>query len=511
MPADFEDIFSGSDQSFGTWDVRRDKHPARTEQGAPAEKDYSNHLLGKVGLGIVPVRKDGTCRFGAIDIDIDTIDHKMLFSQVENLKLPLSVCRSKSGGAHLYVFVQEPGVQAIRLRSVLSEWSRRLGFGGSEIFPKQNNLQDSNKGNWINLPYFNGETSTRFCYGHDGKVYTFDEFLDHIVFWDGKPIHDIHTPDPATASPKPDDTIFKIFNQGPPCVETMVAKGIAEGSRNVFMFNCAVSAKRADAGTWKEVIVQLNRDKLKPPLDDRELTAIIRSVDGRNYAVRCSEPSLAPFCQFQLCQQRPYGVQYRLETDARSYDVATIRKLRKLNTDPPRYKLEVSSQDVELDTEEFLSYSKLRHRVIELLSIVLPPMKQDRWELQLKQLLDEREDFEAPEEASQSGLVWSRCLEFLSRYKRAKSQEDMLKELPFLQNEYIFFRFSGMSRYLSQFRMDGRPELIYERLKREGGSHKTMRIKGKVMAVWCIPLEALHEQTEDFTKASMPSKVENEI
>lgn len=509
MP-DFQDLFSGSELSFGTWDVKRGIDPARTHVGSPTESDYSRHLLGKVGLGIVPIRKDNSCRFGAIDIDVHDISHKMLFEQVERLKLPLTVCRSKSGGAHLYVFALEPGISASRIRSILGEWSRRLGYGTSEIFPKQIMMSDDNKGNWINLPYFEGERSLRYAVGPGGKPRTFDEFLEHVVMWDGSQIKDVHVPEIEPAV-KPEDVIFKIFNQGPPCVEAMIEKGIAEGARNIFLFNCAISAKRADPLTWKEALIKVNAEKVKPPLSKDELASVIRSVDGKNYSVRCSEAALEPFCKFQLCQQRPYGVQYRLEADARQYDAATIRKLRKLNTDPPRFKLEVAAHDVELNTEEFLSYSKLRHRIIELLSIVLPPMKQERWELQLKDLLDQREDFEAPEEASQSGLIWQRCIEYLSRYRRAKTKEDLLKELPWMDTGYVYFRFSGMSRYLSQFRMESHPEMIYERLKKEGGNHKTIRVKGKVMAVWCIPVEALREQTEDFTPATMPKKVENEI
>ena len=77
---------------------------------------YAEHLAGKLGLGLVPVRRDGTCRFAAIDIDIDSIDHPALLQKVLARKLPLTVCRSKSGGAHLYLFMKEPGQSAATAR-----------------------------------------------------------------------------------------------------------------------------------------------------------------------------------------------------------------------------------------------------------------------------------------------------------------------------------------------------------------------------------------------------------
>jgi hypothetical protein len=57
------------------------------------------------GIGIVPIRDDATCVWGAIDIDLDKEPNlTVLAKQVHKLELPLIVCRSKSGGAHLYLF-----------------------------------------------------------------------------------------------------------------------------------------------------------------------------------------------------------------------------------------------------------------------------------------------------------------------------------------------------------------------------------------------------------------------
>ena len=60
-------------------------------------------------LGIIPINDDNKCKWGAIDIDTyDGFDHKKLIKKIVGKKIPLVVCKSKSGGAHVFLFVSEP-------------------------------------------------------------------------------------------------------------------------------------------------------------------------------------------------------------------------------------------------------------------------------------------------------------------------------------------------------------------------------------------------------------------
>jgi hypothetical protein len=44
-------------------------------------------------------------RWGCIDIDSYAgFDHQKLINKIKQFKLPLVVCRSKSGGAHVFLF-----------------------------------------------------------------------------------------------------------------------------------------------------------------------------------------------------------------------------------------------------------------------------------------------------------------------------------------------------------------------------------------------------------------------
>ena len=51
------------------------------------------------------------------------------------------------------------------MRDKLTEIKTLLGYGGSEVFPKQIQLKSSDDtGNFLNLPYFNGDHINTLCF-----------------------------------------------------------------------------------------------------------------------------------------------------------------------------------------------------------------------------------------------------------------------------------------------------------------------------------------------------------
>ncbi|MEZ4412431.1 MAG: phage/plasmid primase, P4 family [Gemmatimonadales bacterium] len=152
---------------------------AITLREPPTLDHYERHLSGEYGLGIVPIRDDGTVRWGAIDIDqyVD-LDITAKAEESERLGLPLVMCRTKSGGIHAYLFCAED-IPAELVRSKLQEWSVALGFPRAEIFPKQTRLaSDRDVGNWINMPYFNGMEGGRYAVMPDGGALDLVAFLN---------------------------------------------------------------------------------------------------------------------------------------------------------------------------------------------------------------------------------------------------------------------------------------------------------------------------------------------
>ena len=129
----FLDLFTGSKGAHGQTDVinrqRNGKQQAKYEiVRAPLTVGLvQEHLDGKLGVGSIPIDETNKCLFGALDIDDYNLDLPVLFAKVKRFKLPLVLCRSKSGGAHLYLFLSEK-VAASEVRDRLAEFASILGW-----------------------------------------------------------------------------------------------------------------------------------------------------------------------------------------------------------------------------------------------------------------------------------------------------------------------------------------------------------------------------------------------
>ena len=140
----FEKIFKGLERAHGCTKVSTPAENGVKLKGQsfvvrqPVTTElWTMHLNGTQSLGIIPINEDNQCVWGCVDIDSYAgFDHKKLIDKIKQFKLPLAVCRSKSGGAHVFLFSEQP-VAAERMRDKLTEIKTLLGYGGSEVFPKQ--------------------------------------------------------------------------------------------------------------------------------------------------------------------------------------------------------------------------------------------------------------------------------------------------------------------------------------------------------------------------------------
>lgn len=127
------------------------------------KQHWERHFDGTQSIGIIPINENNACRWGCIDIDQYNFDHKALIDKIQAAKLPLVVCRSKSGGAHVFLFTDD-FIPAQDMQDVLTQLSAGLGYGGSEIFPKQVslNLERGDVGNFEHA-VFRARKRTKVC------------------------------------------------------------------------------------------------------------------------------------------------------------------------------------------------------------------------------------------------------------------------------------------------------------------------------------------------------------
>ena len=142
----FENIFTGLTVAYGQYqkgdrsENGKQKGKAFIVRKKVTKELWDNHIKG-VGpaLGIIPITEKNECKWGCIDIDEYNFNHKTLITNIRKLKFPLVVCRSKSGGAHVFLFTKDY-VPAIKMQTTLKKMAKSLGYEGSEIFPKQTEI-----------------------------------------------------------------------------------------------------------------------------------------------------------------------------------------------------------------------------------------------------------------------------------------------------------------------------------------------------------------------------------
>jgi len=71
------------------------------------------------------------------------------------------------------------------MRDKRTETKTPVRNGGAEVFPKQIQLKSTDDtGNFLNLPYFNGDQTTRYAFKKDGEAATLEEF--YTIYNDSK-------------------------------------------------------------------------------------------------------------------------------------------------------------------------------------------------------------------------------------------------------------------------------------------------------------------------------------
>jgi hypothetical protein len=475
-----------------------------TRKGPAPLEAYESHLRGDVGLGLVPVRLDGTCLFGVIDIDIDDIDHVKLYEAVTRLNLPLNVCRSKSGGAHLYAFFRQP-TEGAKVQLILKRWSVALGHPKAEIFPKQTRIDTDNVGNWINLPYFGSELTTRYAVRE--QALSLKEFLDSTVYTDGKVEQQVKPASKAAgvigekAKPreeKPPSVSSWNFSDGPPCLQKLASAGVPQGGRNSLFFNIGVYLRKSKGDDYAALLEQANKALGQPPLDEREIRTIAKSLSKATYRYTCNSEPIASCCDKPACLRQKYGVGHTSDVEDGGYAAFEPSNLRKILTDPPHYCLQVNGLDVKLELMQLTNFSYLRHQVISQLDIVIPVMKQSNWDQVLHTLLVMRVDVPAPLDASPDGLILEKVFDFLETRTLATSSEDLLRGLPVQDETAVLFRAADLRKFLQLNKLTHGVDHIFTVVQRRGCKVRHVKVAGKLVEAWAFPIDGLNEQTEDF-------------
>lgn len=399
----FAALFTGYQKFYGTYEVKgveeggKVKGRAKTIQAPPTVELYAKHLEGIAGLGIIMLREDDTVCFGAIDYDVRTMDHIKAEAMLRAQKLPLLLCRSKSGGGHFYCFTTEP-VPAEQMRERLEEWKALLGMSAkTEVFPKQSSrFSEDDIGSWINLPYFDADNTVRYAI-LDGKAVGLAQFLDAAEACRVSP-ETIATPTIAANAES-------LFVEGPPCL-VMLEKmgGFPEGTRNDGMTAVAVYLKKRFPDDWKQRIDEYNQVMAKLP--SSEIQNIVKTHTRKDYPYRCSTAPINAYCQRRRCRAQPFGVG-EVALDVGTLEITGITKYVSPDKEDAQWAMDINGKRVMMSTADLYSKERFNHITLNAINRIAIHGSPAKWHQHIDKMLTEADVVELPAEASTTGNLWT--------------------------------------------------------------------------------------------------------
>jgi hypothetical protein len=358
------------------------------------------------------------------------------------MKLPFVVCRSKSGGAHLFLFLKEY-YPAVDIRDYLGEMAAALGHSNCEIFPKQDQIlvDRGDVGNFINLPYFDADNNK------------------------------------------------KEFDDAPWCLRIFFNLGIPEGQRNKVMFHAGKYAIKKFPESWKQMLETWNQKYCSPPLPASEIVTIQQQHEKKDYEYLCRDEPMQSHCDKKACKQAKYGIG--------GHDtLPEIGGLTILKSEPRLFFLDVDGKRLELSTEQLQMPIQFQRACIEQIDFMPPLFKPGDWQVLVNNLLSTATSIEASEELTLTGQFKELVETYCTSRIRAKSPEEMTMGKPWTEDDLTYFTMKGLQEFLKQrgFTTFNRPQ-IQQRLKdlnhdsKCNGMKKIKMDDGKwnSLRVWWVP------------------------
>ena len=480
----FYNIFQGNSRAYGSTRILGEKEGKVEAQSKLVHQEITpaviqRHLSGQESIGIAPIKESGTCSFGAIDIDDYKYDLMDVIKAIEDFKIPLVPCWSKSKKLHLYIFFTDEA-PADKVINILQWYVKAFACEKkTEVFPKQSKTSSSNTFySWINLPYFNcnNEAEHRKIVRGDGTlVHSLPEALSYIQ---GKQF-----------SLKEHEAWINDFEykDAPPCILSgLLLRDIGSGQRNNWLFSAGVYFRLKDENCDLRTLLLDVNHSLKDPIPDNELEAtVIKGFNRKTYFYMCASLDR---CNKALCRQQEFGIESNQSTGLE------FGELTQYMTDPPYYEWVVNGQKLTFwNEQEILGQMKFRALCMRQLHIVPRRVKDDRWSAILTRAC---EHINVVDQATTSGdftagsTFFDLTCSFFYTKRRAENITQVQMGRIYVDNDkdaYVF-----MAKYFTEYLISKNDFRSYQPVEirvrlQQMGAYKENNL-------WYMPLAAIPEE-----------------
>jgi hypothetical protein len=503
----FINIFEGADHFYGQ--AKRINNPrsvkvevnATTQKGTVTKELWQKHLDG-VGsqLGIAPLKKDGTCKWGAIDIDKNNYDYQELLNKIRKLKLPLIMFRSKSGRAHVYMFMKNFH-EAEEVKHVMKKLAAKIGVADilDRIYPMQTNMDNVEYGSWLNMPYFDYEEGSTYAYTDDFEDATLEQFFEmHEKYAQEDLTEFLQEEVESVTKPKKikQKTIEDFFL---PCTINALKDGggkIKTANRNDLLHHifswCKNSMEKGikkipefsnfDA---KQLLHYFNKNYLDEPLEEKEINNTILKSENKEYNYLCRRPDIKRFCDPSACTRHICGI-----TPEKALEIANAKEamghIVEYKSNPPMFFEHTEVKDgkemklirVEMSGSELINKEKWVNKLADAAQFPHPAildMKPKEFTLMQYSRLEKKVVEEAPEEADVDYEFKMLVYEFIRKQTVSFEKHALLDNACYVDRKTheLHFKISDLMSYLKTMKINEPIRRITYKLKQVLNAKKT--------------------------------------
>ena len=345
--------------------------------------------------------------------------------------------RSKSGGAHVFLFAKE-FVAASLMRERLKKIASTLGYAKAEIFPKQDYIRADrgDTGSFLNVPYHGSDKSVRFAFDDNGEALKIEEFFKLYNKYS------LTEKELVNLKISETDNTDDFLKGAPPCLQTILKDGMPEGGRNDMMYNIGVYLKKRFPNEWEAKMYIYNEKYMKPPLKHTEMTKSIESVGKKDYLYKCKQDPIVSFCNSKVCSKREFGV-------GDNVPPPEITGISKYPSDPPLYFVNIDGLSVEVDDITLHDPEKFSVACMNQISKPMLPLGKIIWRKQLVKLFEKLQMLDAPDSSKIDVQIKDLLADFINKAP-GKKIDDLKRGLPFTEDGITYFKFKDFWKYIQR-------------------------------------------------------------
>jgi hypothetical protein len=478
----FINIFEGLSSAYGQFRKDNNRLAVKVEGKSfivkePVTKElWQNHLNGTgPNLGIFPLTREGTCKWGAIDIDVNNFDYEDLLNRIRKKKLPLIMFRSKSGRAHVYMFMKD-FTPAQEVQLVMKKFAAKLGLANmlDRVYPMQTSLGKNDFGSWLNMPYYNQEETSTCAYKDNFDGATIEEFFEMYDKYVQTDLSQHLVEEVKQNIKKPKEKTLEDFLL--PCTKNCLKLNnnkIPDENRNDYLLHMYTWSMRAVEKGVKKIpeyskmdaetlLKYFNQEYMARPVEEKEIQNTVFKSKDKEYKYLCKKPTITKYCDSSACTRHVCGI---TPLDAEKLVKATqaLGKITKYLSEPPIFfeSVDVKNENgsgykrirIEMQGEDIINKQKWLNKLANqgcFPHISLHEQKSSDFLVmqyeRLENCLNEAADEEASEDFEFKSIIYS----FVNKMTVSYNKEDLLKNACYVNKDTheLDFKLPNLMEYL---------------------------------------------------------------